>query len=309
MKKHFRKVCSLLCSTGLLFLASSAIAQTTPVVGIHENTPNVVALQNAKIVVAPGQVLENATLIVRDGYIETVGVNVAAPADAVKKDMRGKTIYPGFIDLFSDYGIPKLRPQARTRTPAQPSPFNPFASRSSAPTSTTTGPAHWNPAVLAEKSAAETFQPDDKSAKSLRKLGFTSVLAFPTRGIFRGNGALVSLGKGEPNSLVYAADLAQGMSFNKGFRTRTGGMRDYPNSLMGVIALIRQTYLDAQWYEQAWSAYKAAPAGCSGSKSRTRSATALRKGPETGGYGSHRRAEHLARRANCQRIQPEYVDR
>jgi imidazolonepropionase-like amidohydrolase len=256
MKKEHQKTCSMLAvATLCFFLASNVFAQTRPVVGIHENTPNVVALKNAKIVVAPGQVLENATLVVRDGYIEAVGVNVVAPPDAVSKDLSGKMIYAGFIDLFSNYGIQKERPQARTQ--AQPAtPFNPFGGQSSRPaTPSAAGPAHWNPAVLAEKSAAEMFKPDEKTAASLRKLGFTAVLTFPDKGIFRGNGALAFLGKGAANEMVYAADLAQGMSFDKNFRSR-----DYPNSQLGVIALFRQTFLDANWYGKAWKAYKAAPA-------------------------------------------------
>jgi imidazolonepropionase-like amidohydrolase len=37
--------------------------------------------------------------------------------------------------------------------------------------------------------------------------------------------------------------------------------REYPNSLMGAIALIRQTLLDAQWYKAAHDAYENSPAG------------------------------------------------
>ena len=205
MQKSLHKmVAALGMSAAVLLLLGSAHAQTTPAVGIHENTPNVIALTNAKIVVAPGQVLENATLVVRDGYIAAVGANAAIPADAVSTDMAGKTIYPGFIDLFSSYGMPKERQQRTARQNATP--FGGGQSGGSAP-SDESGPAHWNPAVLAEKSAAELFTPDDKTAESLRKQGFTAVLTFQDKGIFRGNGALAFLGKGEPNELIYADDM------------------------------------------------------------------------------------------------------
>ena len=249
MRKNLQKMALFLGSTTLaMALLTSAHGQTMPVVGIHENTPNVVALTNAKVVVAPGQVIENATLVVRDGYIAAVGANVAIPADAVRKDLSGKVIYAGLIDVFSNYGMPKERSQ---RSSGQ----NGGSSDSEA------GPAHWNPAVLAEKNAAEMFKPDDQTAETLRKQGFTTVLSFQDKGVFRGNGALAFLGKGDPGELIYASGIAQGMSFNKNFRTRNGDYRDYPNSLMGVIALIRQTYLDTKWYENAWKAYRAAPAG------------------------------------------------
>ena len=31
----------------------------------------------------------------------------------------------------------------------------------------------------------------------------------------------------------------------------------YPNSAMGTIALMKQTFLDAEWYGRAWGAYEA----------------------------------------------------
>lgn len=256
-----QRVFSWVIGLVLCFWAVAGQTQTKPVVALHENTPNVIALQNVKIVQAPGRVLDNATLVVRNGYIEAVGVGISVPADAVKKDMSGKVLYPGFIDLFSDYGMPRERQQRGGQS--QPSqPFNPFAPQTgSSEPQQASGPRHWNPAVQAEKRAAEMFKPDERTAESLRKIGFTAVLTFPNKGIFRGSGALALLGKGEPNELLYAADLAQAMSFDKNFRSRTRDYRDYPNSLLGVIALMRQTFLDAQWYDQAWKAYRAAPAG------------------------------------------------
>jgi len=45
-----------------------AQAQTTPAEGIRTNTPAVHALINARIVQAPGKVIHNGTLVIRDGY-------------------------------------------------------------------------------------------------------------------------------------------------------------------------------------------------------------------------------------------------
>src|SRR5262249_51162836 len=58
------------------------------------------ALVGGKVVIKPGEVLENATVLIRDGLIQAVGKEVTPPADARVWDMKGTTIYAGFIDTY-----------------------------------------------------------------------------------------------------------------------------------------------------------------------------------------------------------------
>ena len=97
-------ICIIFAFPGLL-VPGVSLGQTAPVIGLHENTPNVVALANARIVTEPGHVLDNATLLIRDEHIEAIGSTITVPPDAVVRDMKGLTIYPGFIDLYTHYGI------------------------------------------------------------------------------------------------------------------------------------------------------------------------------------------------------------
>src|SRR4051794_17699868 len=62
-------------------------------VGVH-------ALVGAKVVVKPGQVLDSATIIIRDGYLEKIGTDLTPPPDARVWDMKGLVIYAGFIDPY-----------------------------------------------------------------------------------------------------------------------------------------------------------------------------------------------------------------
>src|SRR5690348_2822602 len=103
-------------------IASALFAQTTPVEGLRDKTPDVFALTNATVVISPTQTLEHATVVVRNGRIESVGANASAPSDAFIIDAKGKYIYPGFIEPFTDYGMPK--PQAEAPGPSfdQPHP-------------------------------------------------------------------------------------------------------------------------------------------------------------------------------------------
>jgi len=215
-----------------LFSCVSPVAgQTEPVIGLHGHTPRTFALTNARIVTGPGAVLEGATLVVREGCIEQVGTAVAIPADAVVRDMSGKTLYPGFIDLYTDYGM------------------------AAGATDGKTGAAHWNPCVLAQRRASTLLARDPGAAEDLRKAGFCAAVTFPKDGIFKGTGVLVLLDQKPPHQVILAEDVAQAMSLWH----RDG--RQYPVSLMGAVALVRQTLLDTRWYEEAWLKFRQAGAG------------------------------------------------
>src|SRR5690348_14623891 len=58
------------------------------------------ALVGGKVVIRPGAIIDGGTIVLRDGLIEAVGKDVAAPADARVWNMKGKTIYAGFIDAY-----------------------------------------------------------------------------------------------------------------------------------------------------------------------------------------------------------------
>ena len=88
-------------------LSGISLAQIKPAAGIRQNTPNVHAFINAKIVVGPGRVIGKGTLVIRNGTISAIGAGIAVPADARVWDLSGMTIYPGFIDAYSDIGVPK----------------------------------------------------------------------------------------------------------------------------------------------------------------------------------------------------------
>ncbi|MFC1573615.1 amidohydrolase family protein [Candidatus Latescibacterota bacterium] len=231
MKKKSTTQPSVVIALLLMILFSGALCygQTAPAVGLHSNTPNVIALTNARITLSPGHVLEKATLVIRDGYIEDVGDDISIPPDAVVKDIGGKSIYPGFIDLYSHYGMPQS-------------------------VSDTTGPQNWNPVVRAERKAADLFQTDKNEAQNLRKIGFTTVATLPRTGIFRGESALAMLTDDVPNSALLKEGMVQSISLH-------ANSSDYPRSLQGRIALIRQTLYDARWYRDAWKAYNKEPQG------------------------------------------------
>ena len=206
---------------------------TFPVNDVANPKDGSYAFINASIVKDVQTTLQNATMIIRQGIIENVGNNISMPKDAVLIDCKGKYIYPAFIDLFSDYGIGSAPVQTGGRF------FGPQQI-----TSNTKGAYGWNQAIKSETDGAAIFTGDDAKAKPLRDIGFGAVLTHQKDGIARGTGPFVSLAKQPDNFVVLKEKAAAFYSFSKGSSTQS-----YPNSMMGMIALLRQTYLDAQWYK------------------------------------------------------------
>src|SRR3954469_14850278 len=243
----------------LLSLTVSGLAQVTtvPRQGIRENDPRVHALTNARIVAAPGKTIEKGTVLIRDGIIVEAGPDVKVPAEARVWDLTGKTVYAGFIDGYSRLDLPEtLKPEpARTDT----DPDDPNAKPKEIPRESAKGTRSWNPRVTPERRAADYLNLDKKATKSLRDLGFTSALVVPGRGVFHGTSALINLQDADVDTMVVAPVVAQHIGFDFD-RDGRDGDRGYPNSLMGCIALIRQSFLDASWYQSAQEAYRKNPA-------------------------------------------------
>lgn len=228
MRPSFRLPAAAACL--LLALVATATAADP---GIH-------ALTGARIVVAPGQVIESGTLVVRDGIIEAVGADVEPPADARVWELEGLTLYPGLIESFHLQDWPTPEGDA-------PAPQG----------------GHPNRLVQPERDMARHAFDEDEW-KKLRAAGFTSAVVVPEPGLFRGTSVLVNLGDDLAGSL-----LRRGVAQNA--TLQTNNFQDgYPGSLMGSIALFRQTLLDARWYSDARAAYAKNPA-----QARPESSTAL----------------------------------
>ncbi|HZE58557.1 MAG TPA: amidohydrolase family protein [Chthoniobacterales bacterium] len=237
-------------------ISSSAQVTTVPKQGIRENDPRVHALTNALIVTAPGKVIEKGTVLIRDGLIVEVGANVKVPAEARVWDLTGKTIYPGFIDAYSRLDLPETLKPEPPRTDTDPD--EPNAKPKEVPKESAKGTRSWNPRVTPERRAADYLNVDKKATKALRDLGFSSALVVPARGVFHGSSALINLQEADVDTMVIAPLVAQHIGFDFD-RDGRDGDRGYPNSLMGSIALIRQSFLDAQWYQAAQDAYRKNP--------------------------------------------------
>jgi len=222
----------------LLPLAALAVV---PLVAVRADAPRVYAIRGARIVTAAGAPIESGTIVMRQGVIESVSAAAAAPPDAVVIEGAGLTVYPGLIDL------------GNTRAAEQPTPPQPQNIR------TTAELERWKRALILKPQAraADAVKVDDAELTKLASSGVTSVLALPWGDVISGQSALVNvvappddpqignIVEARRGLIVVKSPVALHVSFPD--RPRVGA-NAYPESLMGVIAFVRQAFLDAQHY-------------------------------------------------------------
>src|SRR5712692_97173 len=208
---------------------------------LRADAPNVYAIRGARIVTAAGAPIDSGTIVIRRGVIDAVGPSVAVPVDAVVIEGSGMTVYPGLIDLGNT--------RAADQPPAQP-PQN---------MRTTAELERWKRTQILKPQAraADAVKVDDAELTRLASAGITSVLALPAGDVISGQSALVNVvaPPDEPQIgnivevrrglIVIRSPVALHISFPDRPRAAANG---YPESLLGVIAFVRQAFLDAQHY-------------------------------------------------------------
>jgi imidazolonepropionase-like amidohydrolase len=193
---------------------------------LFADAPGVYAITGGTLHPVSGPAIANGTLVIRQGLVESIGATVAIPPDAAIIDATGLHVYPGLIDAQTSLGF--TAPKSGDKSAVEPRPDS-----------------------LAIRGV--NLSEDDADAR--RALGVTTIVTAPSTGIFNGQSVLLNLGGGAPDSRVIKSPAALQIAFNPR-PTWT-----YPDSLMGVIAFLRQNLLDAQQHAAARDVYERAPAG------------------------------------------------
>ena len=202
--------------------------QTRPVEGLRQNLPQIYAFANARIVVAPGRMLETGNLVVRDGVIVAVGKDVPIPSEATHWDLTGKVIYPGLIDALSEVDVDSAESKE--------------------------GTGYWSPQVQPQRSVADVYATSADQNQAFRSQGITVRLAAPRDGIIKGRSAIFTTGDADLNQSLLRADAALHLRLGA---PRQRSRDQFPNSPMGAVALARQAIYDAVWYRDAWQVFRA----------------------------------------------------
>jgi len=230
---------ALIVSLLILSFSRASFAQFgLPQAALTDERPIEFVLINCTIISAPGQKIENGKLYVKEGKIVSAGKEIIFPPKVKTIDLKGAWVYPSFIEINSSYGQPAIQPKGPGGR-MEMTDFNPQYESKRA------GSYLWNQALKPEFDAVSSFTPNPKEAEELRKNGFGYAVSTLKDGIMRGTGFLAMLGEGKTSELILKDKVVQGMSFQKG-----SSNQQYPGSQMGSIALLRQTYIDLDWYEK-----------------------------------------------------------
>lgn len=202
---------------------------------LSAEAPGVYAITGGTVHPVSGPEIANGTVVIRNGLIEAIGANVSIPADATTIDAKGMHVYPGLIDAQTSAGFTAAAPR-RAGPGARPA-------------------DNATPEPAADTLAIRTMRLSDDDADAKRATGVTTIVAAPSSGIFNGQSVVVNLGRGELTSRVIKSPAALQISFTP------RSAWSFPDSLMGVMAYLRQTFLDAQQYGDARAVYTRNPSG------------------------------------------------
>lgn len=157
--------------------------------------PGKFLLQNATVVTITKGVLNNTSVLVEDGKIKEVGTNISADGAEVI-DCSGKFIYPGMIDGGTQLGLVEVSSVQETVDYAEIGNFSP------------------------NMQALTAVNPNSVAIPVTRVSGVTTVLTYPSGGLFPGTAALINLNGYTPDQM-YAGFKGIVMNFpNSGRRGR-----------------------------------------------------------------------------------------
>ena len=208
-------------------LINFSFGQVGPEKSLHRSPPRAWALTNATVHTEPGKTIYNGTIVIRDGLIIAVGKKVKIPAQVTAIKMNEKHIYAGFIESWLDV---ESKPD------------------------TSSLELHWNSNMRAHLKASDIYKPSRDRLNELRELGFTTAHIAPDGGIFQGRSSLVQISN-QPK--ILSNEIAQIIEFKSG----GWGAKQYPTSLLGAIAFVRQGFIDAEWYGKSQNILSKYPDG------------------------------------------------
>ena len=183
------------------------------------------AIVHCTVVPVSGPPLENGVILIRDGLIESIGIfgDIDIPDDAEVIEAGEMYAYPGLISAHTNLLLEPAQPPSQTQREASSSPQSDEK-------------PGWQKTDLL---AFENLRIKTTTIEDLYKAGITTVLISPKQNIFAGQSVILNL-RGENKEAMV---LKQPFGLHINFVTSRG---EYPSSLMGTMALLRQSFLDAE---------------------------------------------------------------
>ena len=148
------------------------------------------AIVGARIVTVSGATIENGTLIIQNGKIALVGVNLAIPSGAERIDGKGLSVFPGMIDAGTNLGLAEIGQGVN-------------ASVDVSETGT----------MNANAKAIKGINPHSSHVNVTRVNGITTVMSYPTGGLIAGQGAVINLNGSTQDEMAVVREFGLVINF------------------------------------------------------------------------------------------------
>ena len=235
--RHTSRAVLFVCMLGL------ALVLTLDAPHAQLRTPTL-AITGASIVARPGADEVPGTIVITNGTITAVGGAAAVPPGATVIDAEGLVAYAGFLDAATSVG-------ARTdeaRVSGSPRDIDQDLTREALAATRSVN----RKGIFPGYAVGQNLRISRRNADRWRAAGFTAIHSMPANALLAGTSAVALL--------LDSADAPGTRAIVDADTMLVAGWRapgdDYPRSLMGSIAHLRQTFLDAQHYRTVWDLYR-----------------------------------------------------
>ena len=203
------------------------------------------AITGASIVARPGADAVPGTIVITNGTITAVGDGASVPPGVEELDAEGLVAYAGFVDAATSVGTGG---DGRDRVSGSPLDIDQDLTREALAATRSVN----RKGIFPDYAAAQNLRISKRSADTWRAAGFGAVHSMPAGALIAGTSA-VALLLDSADAPGTRAIVSAGTMLAAGWRAPGD---DYPRSLMGSIAHLRQTFLDARHYRTVWDIYR-----------------------------------------------------
>jgi len=265
------RLSSLSGRRAVLFVLALCAAAVLAVDAPRAQRPSTLAITGASIVPRPGADATIGTIVITNGTIAAIGLGAAVPPGAEVINADGLVAYAGFLDAATSVGA---ETDGRERVSGSPTDIDQDLTRAALAATRSVN----RKGIFPDYAVGQNLRIANGAADTWRAAGFTAIHSMPTRALLAGTSAVALL--------LDSADAPGTRAIVDADTMLVAGWRapgdDYPCSLMGSIAHLRQTFLDAQHYQTVWDIYRETD-GASWLRLRPRSvATGARRGAAGG---------------------------
>lgn len=214
------RIKSILVILSLLIFSSNAFAW-------------MLAIKGGRIFTMSEGIIEDGVILIENNRISEVGRDVEIPEGATVLDATGKIITPGLFDAFTQIGLKEISQEKSTVDVSEKSdPITP------------------------QVRTIDAFNSQSELIPVARIEGVTTILSAPTtENVIAGQSAILELAGENVNEMTIKAPAALHINFGEK-PTSTWRERKKIDTRMGVVARIRQKFIEAEDYAAKWTKFE-----------------------------------------------------